>query len=41
MALLSNWYTNQIDFVLAYTQADVECDNMFPQRLRHPRLQSI
>ena len=29
MALLGNWHTLQIDFVLAYTQADVEYDNMY------------
>ena len=28
MAILSNWHTKQIDYVLAYTQADVECDNI-------------
>ena len=25
-AILNNWYTRQVDFVLAYPQADVECD---------------
>jgi Reverse transcriptase (RNA-dependent DNA polymerase) len=25
-ALLNNWHTKQLDFVLAYPQADVECD---------------
>ncbi len=29
MTILSKWHTKQIDFVLAYTQADVECDNKF------------
>lgn len=29
MALIGNWQTRQIDFVLAYTQADAECDNMY------------
>ena len=24
--LIHGWYTKQIDFVLAYTQADVECE---------------
>jgi len=26
MAILSNWHTRQLDFVLAYTQADIERD---------------
>ena len=26
MALLNNWHTRQIDFVLAYPQADIECE---------------
>ncbi len=26
IALLSGWYTQQIDFVLAFPQAKVECD---------------
>jgi hypothetical protein len=26
LAILNNWHTRQIDFVLAYPQADVECD---------------
>jgi hypothetical protein len=26
LAILSNWYTRQLDFVLAYTQADIERD---------------
>jgi Reverse transcriptase (RNA-dependent DNA polymerase)/GAG-pre-integrase domain len=26
IALMRNWYTRQIDFVLAYPQADAECD---------------
>ena len=26
LSLLNEWHTKQIDFVLAYTQADVECD---------------
>jgi hypothetical protein len=26
MAILNNWYTRQLDFVLAYTQADIERD---------------
>jgi hypothetical protein len=29
MAIISNWHTKQVDFVLTYTQAYVECDNMF------------
>ena len=26
LAILSNWHTRQLDFVLAYTQADIERD---------------
>eukprot|EP00978_Attheya_sp_CCMP212_P035604 scaffold155678_cov30-Attheya_sp.AAC.2 len=26
LAIVNNWHTRQIDFVLAYPQADVECD---------------
>jgi hypothetical protein len=26
LAVLSNWHTRQLDFVLAYTQADIERD---------------
>lgn len=26
LVLMYNWYTTQIDFILAYPQADVECD---------------
>ncbi len=26
MAILNNWHTRQLDFVLAYTQADIERD---------------
>ena len=26
MAILSNWHTRQLDFVLAFTQADIERD---------------
>eukprot|EP00978_Attheya_sp_CCMP212_P021713 scaffold63791_cov41-Attheya_sp.AAC.1 len=26
LALVNNWHTRQLDFVLAYPQADVECD---------------
>lgn len=29
MTILSKWHAKQIDFVLAYTQADVEYDNMY------------
>jgi hypothetical protein len=29
MVLLNNWKTIQIDYVLAFPQAEVECDNMF------------
>jgi len=29
MAITNNWQTRQIDFVQAYTQANVECDNLY------------
>ena len=29
MALMGRWQTRQIDYVLAYTQADAECTNMY------------
>eukprot|EP00978_Attheya_sp_CCMP212_P017515 scaffold46797_cov52-Attheya_sp.AAC.1 len=29
LALVNNWHTRQLDFVLAYPQADVECDMMY------------
>lgn len=29
MVILAGWYTRQIDYVLAYTQADVEMDNLY------------
>ena len=28
-ALMGRWQTRQIDYVLAYTQADAECTNMY------------
>ena len=29
MAIINNWPTRQIDFVMAYTQADAESDNLY------------
>jgi hypothetical protein len=29
MSIISNWHTKQLDFVLAFPQADVECDDMY------------
>jgi hypothetical protein len=29
MSIISNWHTKQVDFVLAFLQADVECDDMY------------
>jgi hypothetical protein len=29
MAIIKNWHTKQIDYVLAYTQAKIETDNVF------------
>jgi hypothetical protein len=29
MAIIKNWYTKQIDYVLAYTQAKIETDNVY------------
>jgi hypothetical protein len=29
MSIISNWHTKQLDFVLAFPQADIECDDMY------------
>jgi hypothetical protein len=29
MSIISNWHTKQLDFVLAFPQADVKCDDMY------------
>jgi hypothetical protein len=29
MSIISNWHTKQLDFVLAFPQADVECDEIY------------
>jgi hypothetical protein len=40
MAIIKNWYTKQIDYILAYTQAKIETDNVYmkiPRGFEIPR----